>query len=284
MLTRLWPGGYLVPRREEASSATEELEQDGATLVKRVVHGAELSALRQEIEDVYSNYGQDYRDAKKERAWSNDFRYEMFNRSPLAQKAAGHRGILDVIEPLLGEDCHIIANTCWRNPAATGSTHGGGNWHIDAGPHIPLREDQKWPDELPHPVFAIGVHLYLEDCPMSSGPTAVIPGSHKSGRPPPMDQNTEVELTWNSQGAVPLVAEAGDAAFFVSDVWHRRLPPDPVHPGRFFLQIHYGRRDIAQRVKPTHELNHLEAPALERIESDRERLLLGLHQQGFYDG
>ena len=119
---------------------------------------------------------------------------------------------------------------------------------------------------------------------MSSGPTAVIPGSHKSGRPPPQDRISDVELTWKDQGARALVAEAGDVAFFVSDIWHRRLPPESEHPGRFFLQVHYGRRDIAQRVKPTHELNHVEAPAMQRIESDRERLLLGLHQQGFYDG
>ncbi|MCY4128938.1 MAG: phytanoyl-CoA dioxygenase family protein [Gammaproteobacteria bacterium] len=284
MLTRLWPGGYLVPRREEASFATQELERDGATLVKRVIQGDELNVLRDEIEGVYSNFGPDYRDAKKERAWSDDFRYEMFNRSPLAQKAAAHRGILDVIEPLIGEDCHVIANTCWRNPPATGSTHGGGNWHIDAGPHIPLREDQHWPEDLPHPVFAIGVQLYLEECPMASGPTAVIRGSHKSGRPPPQDRIADVDLTWNDQTADPLVAEPGDAAFFVSDVWHRRLPPESEHPGRFFLQIHYGRRDIAQRVKTTHDLNHVDDAAMRRIESDRERLLLGLHQQGFYDG
>lgn len=284
MLTRLWPGGYLVPRKEEASYSTQELENDGATLVKRVLEGGELIALREEIHDVYSSYGPDYRDAKKERAWSNDFRYEMFNRSPLAQKTAAHRGILDVIEPLIGEDCHIIANTCWRNPPATGSTHGGGNWHIDAGPHIPLGDGQRWPEEIPHPVFAIGVHLYLKDCPMASGPTAVIPGSHKSGRPPPQDRVMDVELKWQDQGARPLIAEAGDAAFFVSDVWHRRLPPEAEHPGRFFLQLHYGRRDIAQRVKPTHELNHLDQPAMARIETDRERLVLGLHQQGFYDG
>ncbi|MYD44513.1 MAG: phytanoyl-CoA dioxygenase family protein [Gammaproteobacteria bacterium] len=284
MLTRLWPGGYLVPRTEAVSAATEELERDGVTLVKKALDGDELIALRDEIAAVYDSTGPDYRDASGERAWSNDFRYEMFNRSPLAQKAALRREILDVIEPLIGEDCHIIANTCWRNPPAEGSTHGGGNWHIDAGPHIPLRDDQHWPQELPHPVFAVGVHLYLEDCPLASGATAVIPGSHTSGRPPPQDRIADVDLTWREVGARTLEAEAGDVAFFVSDVWHRRLPPEESHPGRFFLQIHYGRRDIAQRVKATHQLNHVDEPAMQRIDSDRERLLLGLHVQGFYDG
>ncbi len=284
MLSRLWPGGYLVPRRDPANAASVELEREGATLCKGIFQGNALTSLRNEIEEVYATFGPDYRDAKKERAWSNDFRYEMFNRSSLSQKAAMHQGILDVIEPLLGEDCHIIANTCWRNSASVESTHGGGHWHIDAGPHIPLTDDQVWPDELPHPVFAVGVHLYLEDCPMASGPTAVIPGSHQSGRPPPRNRLDDIDLTWRGRSARPLVAEAGDVAFFVSDVWHRRLPPAPSHPGRFFLQIHYGRRDIAQRVKTTHDLNHVDETAMRRIESDRERLLLGLHSQGFYDG
>lgn len=28
----------------------------------------------------------------------------------------GYTRILEVIEPLLGGDCHVIANTAWRNP------------------------------------------------------------------------------------------------------------------------------------------------------------------------
>ena len=54
--------------------------------------------------------------------------------------------------------------------------------------------------------------------------------------------------------------------------------------GRFFLQVHYGRRDIAQRVKPTRVVNHIDRAAAERIASERERRLLGLHPRGFYDG
>ena len=284
MLTRPHPGGYLFPRVAEVNACAVELEREGATLAKQVFQGEELRQLREEIVAVYEGSGPDYRDAKKERAWANDFRYEMFNRSPLAQKAALNRGILDVIEPLIGEDCHVIANTCWRNPPATGSEHGGGHWHIDAGPHIPLKADQIWPDSIPHPVFAVGTHVFLEDCPVESGPTGVIPGSHLSGQPPPHDQVADVDLSYRGRQARVLEAKAGDVAFFVSDTWHRRMPPHETHPGRFFLQIHYGRRDISQRVKSTHELNHIDDDAMGRIDSDRERLLLGLHRQGFYDG
>ena len=114
----------------------------------------------------------------------------MLNRSPLAQKAIASRAILDVIEPLLGEDCHVIANTAWRNVAG----HKGGAWHMDAGPHIPRPEGVPWPDAIPYPVFAIGVHLFLKDCPLAAGPTAVLPGSHKAGRLPPLDRLMDLDL------------------------------------------------------------------------------------------
>jgi hypothetical protein len=65
------------------------------------------------------------------------------------------------------------------------------------------------------------------------------------------------------------------------------MPTGPGDAGRFFLQAHYGRRDLAQRLRPTAEVNHLD-PAVARAVIDaggeRERTLLGLHRPFFYDG
>lgn len=273
-----------MPLRECKSPHSYELEEVGATLIKNAFSVDEISNLKSEIEQVYLQFPPDSRGSNKSREIADEFRYEMFNRSPLSQQFVGRREILDVIEPLLGEDCHIIANTCWRNPASDKSRHGGGSWHIDAGPHIPLAPGQLWPEDIPHPTFAIGVHIYLQDCPIESGPTAVVPGSHKSGRPPPQDQRDDTELKFNGEGAQTFAADTGDVLFFVSDVWHRRMPPGRVHGGRFFLQVHYARRDIAQRVKTTQERNHINDEAMDRIESVRDRQLFGMHAQGFYDG
>ena len=283
MLTRNRPGGYLHVRTEPTLEAARELEAEGYTLVRRAFTGEDLDTLRQEAENVFEKLLPDNRGSNKKYEIADHFRYEMFNRSVATQEVIARREILDVIEPLLGEDCHVIANTCWRNPPG-GAGHGGGSWHIDAGPHVPLTEDQIWPDEIPHPTFAVGVHLFLQDCGLDSGPTGVIPGSHKSGLPPPTDRLQDVSLTWNNKGVRPLEACAGDLAFFVSDIWHRRLPPTDSDKGRFFLQIHYGRRDIAQRIKPTSIVNHVEPEAAARLQSERERNLVGLHRMGFYDG
>jgi ectoine hydroxylase-related dioxygenase (phytanoyl-CoA dioxygenase family) len=238
----------------------------------------------EEIDAVYRNYPRDARADNRPAEEDEDFRYEMFNRSSLAQQAIAHPEILATIEPLLGEDCHVIANTCWRNPPREQNQHGGGFWHIDAGPHIPRDPDIPWDDRIPYPIFAIGAHLYLRDCPLESGPTGVIPGSHKSGMPPPMDRYDDITLTWNDVGVKPLVAKAGDVCLFVSDVWHRRMPSQPGDRGRYFLQAHYGRRDIAQRVRTTAAVNHVSPEAADRATTDRERSLIGLHRPWFYDG
>ena len=267
-------------RDAPAPVASSQLEREGYAVLRRVLTDAELAAAHAEITGVYESEPP----SGRARVQDDDFRYEMFNKSARAQRLVAHPRILDVIEPLLGEDCHVIANTCWRNPAGGEHRHGGGGWHIDAGPHIPRPPGAAWPDAIPYPVFAIGAHIFLEDCPVECGPTAVIPRSHKSGQPPPAEHRADAALTCDGRGALPLTAKAGDVALFVSDVWHRRLPAGEGDRGRFFLQVHYARRDIAQRVKPTADVNHLDEAAAARLRNERERRLFGLHPRGFYDG
>ncbi len=88
-------------------------------------------------------------------------------------------------------------------------------------------------------------------------------------------------LTWNGTGPVRVIAKAGDVSLFVSGAWHRRLPSLEGDPGRFFLQVHYARRDIAQRIRTTGRANHLSPDAIARATTSRERTLIGLHAAGF---
>ena len=289
--------GYLYPiNADDPTTGTNkvpsesiQLESQGFCVVPDVLSTDSIEALGQEIDEVYKTTPPDGRGASyRNDEVDQEFRYEMFNRSALCQKVVAHPSILQIIEPLLGDDCHVIANTCWRNPASTNGrgheNHGGGFWHIDAGPHLPRNADQPWPSHLPYPVFAIGVHIYLQDCPLACGPTGVIPGSHTSGQVPPAEHRDDVNLRWNGRGVTPLTAHAGDVAMFVSDVWHRRLPSQDGDTGRFFLQVHYGRRDIAQRLHTTEKSHQLSTAAQARIENKREAQLLGLHPPLFYDG
>ena len=136
----------------------------------------------------------------------------MLNRSAACQRSLAHPKILEVIEPLLGDDCHVIANTAWRNPPE----FKGGFWHCDAGPHVSRPEGIEWDDRIPYPVFAIGAHFYLTDCTLADGPTAVVPGIHRSGRLAPFDQRWNEGLTYDGRSPACLIARAGDVALFVS--------------------------------------------------------------------
>ena len=260
----------------EVPDESAQLEHDGYTVIEGVFTVAQVEELRREIDDVFATT-----EPERSRSDATEFRYEMLNRSAASQRALAHPKILEVIEPLLGDDCHVIANTAWRNPPE----FKGGPWHCDAGPHVPRPEGIEWDDRIPYPVFAIGAHLYLKDCTLADGPTAVVPGSHRSGRLAPFDQLWNAELTCDGRPPAMLTARAGDVALFVSDCWHRGLPAEG-GLGRYFLQVHYGRRDIAPRLRTSDAANQLSSEAIARARagSERDQQLVGLHAPMFYDG
>ena len=275
--------GYLTISSEAPSEASQQLQREGYVALRGVFDADDIAELIADVDRVFDEWAPDDRTPNKPEGHWEPFRYEMLNRSAVVQRAIANRAILDVVEPLLGEDCHVIANTAWRQPAGE-STHGGQLWHIDSGPHVPRPADIPWDERIPYPVFAVATHLMLQDCPLEAGPTGVIPRSHTSGQSPPLDRMNDPDLEWEGTRALPLTASAGDVLLFVSDIWHRRLPPTAEDPGRYFIQCHYGRRDLAQRLRPTSEVNQLSAEAIERATSKRERMLIGLHDPFFYDG
>ncbi|MGH9272817.1 MAG: phytanoyl-CoA dioxygenase family protein [Ilumatobacteraceae bacterium] len=267
-------GKNLAVHKGDPPAASIQLERDGYALLRGVLAAEEVGSLAAEIDRVFGE-----RSSERGRADRDDFRYQMLNHSSVAQEVVGHPAILEIIEPLLGDDCHVVANTAWRNPP----DFAGGPWHCDAGPHVPRPEGVEWDDRIPYPVFAVGAHIMVKDCPVECGPTAVVPGSHRSGRLAPRHQVDDPALTYDGRPPVLLAADAGDVALFVSDVWHRGTPAAGGH-GRSFLQVHYGRRDIAQRLRPTTEVNQLTDEAIERAVTPRQKALVGLHDPFFYDG
>ena len=276
--------GFLESRAREAPAESRELHERGFVVLRGVHSPEEVAELRADIDRVFSEDEPDARPSSEKLGEEDVYRYAMLNRSAVCQRAVASARVLDAIEPLLGDDCHVIANTAWRNPRGQAGAHGGEIWHIDAGPHVPRPPGTVWPDEIPYPVFAVGSHFFLQESRLEEGPTGAIPGSHRSGQHPPFDALMDPELGYEGQGCTPLLAEAGDVALFVSDVWHRRMPTLEGEQGRYFLQVHYARRDIAQRLATTLESNQLSPEAITRAKTARERSLVGLHDPLFYDG
>lgn len=266
-----------------AHPLAESLEQDGHVFRKGALSAETIDALRDEVAQVFEQYPPDRRKNCLEAERGAMFRYEMFNRSARCQELLARRELLDVVEPVLGDDCHVVACTAWRNPPGQAHAPYGQEWHVDGGPHVVRPAGVPWPQAIPYPIFVVTAHVYLEPVRIEDGPTAVLPGSHRSGRLPPHERRLDLDLTYEGQAGLAHVADAGDIGFFVSDIWHRRLPPQEEGSGRFFLQFIYGRREIAQRVLPPEVLNPANDEARARATTPRERELLGIHEQGFYD-
>ncbi|MEE2656930.1 MAG: phytanoyl-CoA dioxygenase family protein [Candidatus Latescibacterota bacterium] len=85
----------------------------------------------------------------------------------------------------------------------------------EPGSTFPLRawhRDFSFPSDRP---LSINTIVYLDPMDADSGPTYVVPGSHRGMELPPAEsQNEPIE------GEVAVYAEPGDAVFINSPVWH----------------------------------------------------------------
>ena len=108
-----------------APEASQALEREGYCVLREVFDAAAIAALAQELDTAFAepslHGGRD----------EGEHRHAMLNRSELCQRAIATPRSSKRSSRCLGGDCHVIANTAWRNAAA----FAGGPWHCDAGPH-----------------------------------------------------------------------------------------------------------------------------------------------------
>ncbi len=121
---------------------------------------------------------------------------------------------------------------------------------------IPMHTDYAHVPE-PYPEFAMtGVGVWaLEDWTVESGPTWIVPGSHKYRRGPREGEGT-------NQG-VPVVMPKGSVVFFTHGVWHWQ--GDRTEPGdRITLHAHFNR-GILRSLEPKRvdvQMMHRNSPRL----------------------
>jgi ectoine hydroxylase-related dioxygenase (phytanoyl-CoA dioxygenase family) len=121
---------------------------------------------------------------------------------------------------------------------------------------IPLHTDYSHVPE-PYPEWAMtGVGVWaLEDWTEASGPTWIVPGSHRLRRGPKRGELAE--------GGIPIEMPKGSVVFFTQGVWHWQ--GDRIEPGeRVTLHWHYNR-GILRSLEPKKvdpQMLHRNAPRL----------------------
>ncbi|MFQ6573839.1 phytanoyl-CoA dioxygenase family protein [Pseudomonas sp. UM16] len=195
----------------------------------------------------------------------------VFNRDPLWLAYLDLPGVIELAEAALGEDCHIIGQTAWRSHPG----YQGMPLHLDyLVMELPpaLLADPAF--ELPMQICT--VQFYLDDIDAELSPTRVLPGSHRAGRKP-----APGEQQWQGQQAQNILCRAGDALMFRSELWHGGSDNRSVDRSRSMLQVHYGRRMVAQKFSPY--LHWHFNPAVLAAATPRQRRLLGEHTEAEYD-
>lgn len=239
------------------------LHQDGFVLMPAVLSTAQITDLRHAI------------DRLKPQHWDYsgviDHYKCVFNRDPFWLPFLDMDGVIELAEAALGDDCHIIGQTAWRcHPGFVGAP-----LHLDyLAMALPpqLLADPAF--ELPMQIFT--AQFYLDDINADLSPTRVIPGSHRAGRAP-----VAGETQWQGRVAQPVLCRAGDVLVLRSELWHAGSENRSVDRSRYMLQVHYGRRMIAQKFSPY--LYWQFNPAVLAAATPRQRRLLGDHQEAEYD-
>lgn len=205
-------------------------------------------------------------------------RVRMFERGPEFEELIDHPAIAPVMEAILGQDCHLIA----QNALMTGPGQSvASGFHADDVVRVPIPAGVALDPRIAMPCFVVNMNLYLCDVDEALGPTEAVPGSHRSGRQPgPEDMGPDGRPSYEGRRPMPLIGPAGTAVLWHDQVWHRGAPNRSADRVRFVQQGSYGRRFVAQRFYPF--VNYrLPDGILERA-TERRRRMLGLHPRGAY--
>jgi hypothetical protein len=263
-----------LPYPKENLSATTlaaQLLSDGYALLPKMLTPDEVATWRSRMDAMGSQNDDDYivpgwcYNKHVGMDFTEDaYHAELIDKSPL----------VDIAELALagGDDgnLRVIGGSYW----ITGAGRAMG-LHIDWLPVAGLPESVHDTPGFQMPIFIATAHYYLQDTTLEYGPTMLIPGSHKAGRPP-VDENT-----WNENPPQAAIVKAGDVVIFRGDLWHGAWKNTHPTEKRYMIQVHYAHGYI----RPVHAYGTQGAPPLthptlykpEVIEAltPRQRQLLG---------
>ena len=254
------------------------LREEGYAFMPQVLTPALCAQVRAKIDALDFPAGDD-----NGKGVGVDHHKVVFNRDHFWLQFIDQAGIIDAVEKMQGADCHIIGMSAWRTPP------GAGNWgmHIDQL-FVPMDEELLISGRVVLPVFLETLHFYLQATDADLCPTWVVPGSHKSGRGPRQEKLKDIHVgfiggdqkSWNGREAQPVWCGEGDALLFRSEIWHSGSKNVTTDRTRYLLQVHYGRRGVAQRFPPYLEFHY--NPTVVAACNPRQRRMIGGHSIGAY--
>jgi hypothetical protein len=246
-----------------------DFNRDGCVHLGTLLSPEEVTALKAGIDDAFA----DPQGQAAHRIYSDTVCVRLFETSMFLRDMLVREPIITLMEQLLGENCHLMANNAVRNPPGKAID----TFHVDDTLCFPLPADiPRFDPRITIPTFMLNVQIALTDIPTDAhGPTQYVPGSHYSGRQPNDPKNPSFE----GRTPVSILCKAGDVYLQHSQVWHRGAP-NTSNQTRYLYQMAFCKRLIGQRFFPF--LNYHMPDHVLNGASDRLRRVLGQHPKGPY--
>ncbi len=253
----------------QQTAILEQFARDGFALIPGVLAPDEVAALKERIDRAF----EDESLRATHNRYSDFILVRLFELDPLFQEMLTREPIISLVEDVLGDSCHLIAQNVVRNKTGQAID----SFHADDLVILPVPEGVARHDpRLRMPIFILTVQIALTDIPSDEyGPTQFVPGSHYSGRQPNDKRNPSFE----GRGPVSVHARAGDIYLHNGQCWHRGHPNTSSRT-RYLLQQAYGQRWVSQRFYPF--LNYQMPPHVIERADERGLRVLGKHPKGAY--
>lgn len=243
----------------------------GYLLVPDVLNGEFVDLLRDSLE---RHRRQDFGDLRESAQtagshFQGQYVLDILLRDAVMARLLEPEPIMDTVRSLLGP-C-IALFSCTGLVAYPGALRSGTDWHADylltTIPSPPM------PTVTPR----VGCMIYLDDLTPESGPTYVVPGSHRLQETP----NWKPDAEPASQVLLPT---AGSVLFYDSALWHRggqMRDSRRMRRSIILTLVAGGNRTLREpRAKPERGTFHREL--LERAEREQDQGLLELLSRQWY--
>jgi hypothetical protein len=247
----------------DLAAAVEAMYTEGYVIFPGVLNPDEVALLRARMDAMGSQNDEDYVVPK----WCYNKQIpSRYHENPDLLDYIDRPGVVDVAEAIHGGGeaygCRVAGGSSW----ITGAGRAMGI-HIDWMP-VELPESVHEDPNVRVPILSSTAHFYLNDMVAELGPTTVIPGSHKAGRPP------RGESTWRGVTPKAVMVKAGDVCLFRADLWHGAHKNTHPTERRYMLQVFYVNGALRTHYPPmTYE--SLWNPAVLAKATPRQRRLLG---------
>lgn len=223
------------PRALTADEAALRMYSDGYVLFPAVLDQAEVAALRALMDEK----GGPDDDKWVVQGWCyNRHQATDYWQDPRLLALIDRPGVIDVVRAIHEPGAHVTGGSFWT----TGKGRAMGV-HVDYLP-VSLPEAVHDDPAVRVPIFTSTAHFYLNDMTADLGPTTLIPGSHRAGRPP------RDESTWHGIPPQAAMVRAGDVCLFRGDIWHGAWMNSSESDRRYMVQVHYGSQSIRQEFPP----------------------------------